>query len=73
MKNSERQGINEENLVIEEKVIKRIPLTQESYKYLKKMAIDLDMDSDGKISLDMIGACIDLLILKKNSQLTTFE
>ena len=73
MKNNERQGINEENLVIEEKVIKRIPLTQESYKYLKKMAIDLDMDSDGKISLDMIGACIDLLILKKNSQLTTFE
>lgn len=69
MKNNERQDINEENLVIEEKVIKRIPLMQESYKYLKKMAIDLDMDSDGKISLDMIGSCIDLLIKQKNSQL----
>ncbi|MFA6195307.1 MAG: hypothetical protein WC656_01530 [Sulfurimonas sp.] len=56
-------------LGIEEKITKKIPLLQDTHKSLKKMVIDLDLDSDGKISLDMIGSCIDMLVREKNETL----
>lgn len=49
-----------------ETVIKRFPLSQKSYKFLKKMVIDLDLDTDGKISLDAIGKCMDIIIEEKS-------
>jgi len=47
---------------VEASIVKRIPLKAETYKFLKKMAIDLELDGDGAIKPDMIGACIDKLV-----------
>ena len=45
-----------------EKVVKRVPMLPETYKFLKIMAIDMDLDADGAIKPEMIGHCIDELI-----------
>jgi hypothetical protein len=44
------------------RIIKRIPLNRETHKFLKKMAIDLDLDNDGAIKPEIIGECIDRLV-----------
>lgn len=48
-----------------EKVVKRVPMLPETYKYLKIMAIDMDLDADGAIKPEMIGLCIDKLVADK--------
>jgi hypothetical protein len=58
------------NIEESEKIVKRFPLNRETYKYLKKMAIDLDLDTDGAIKPEVIGECIDkaIEIIKKKQQ-----
>jgi len=46
-------------------IVKRIEFPAETYKELKKMAIDMELDNDGKISPKMIGMVIEKLVLSK--------
>jgi len=39
-------------------------ITRDSYKALKKMAIDFDIDDDGKITPETLGECINHLLLE---------
>jgi len=50
-----------QNHQIEEKIFKKIPLKPNTLKTLKVMAIEMDLDKDGKITADMFGICIDEL------------
>jgi hypothetical protein len=45
-----------------EKITKRIAMSQDTYKYLKKMSIDLEIDNDGKFTPEVLGICIDEMI-----------
>ena len=55
---SENDNVESNN----EKVTKRVPLNKETYKFLKKMVIEEDLDNDGIIKPEMIGECIDKLV-----------
>lgn len=47
-------------------VTKKILITKDTYKILKKLTIDLDLDDDGKILPEMLGECVNYLV-KNNS------
>ena len=51
-----------------QKISRRFVILPETLKALKKMVIELDMDNDGKISNDMLGACIDMLVQEKENK-----
>jgi len=55
---SENDNVESNN----EKVTKRVPLNKETYKFIKKMVIEEDLDNDGTIKPEMIGVCIDKLV-----------
>jgi hypothetical protein len=46
-------------------ITKKILISSGTYKELKKRVIDLDLDTDGKISPEMLGIAIESL-LKRN-------
>jgi len=45
-----------------ERVVKRISMSSETYKTLKKIAIDLELDNDAKVGPEALGLCIDKVI-----------
>lgn len=59
-------AINDISEKASDRVTKRFNISNETYKSLKKMVIDMEMDIGDKINADALGICIDKLISIKN-------
>jgi hypothetical protein len=70
MDNLNADDINKINYISEkvsDRITKRFSISHETYKSLKKMAIDMELDVGDKISADALGLCIDELVSIKNN------
>lgn len=59
--------INDLSEKVSDRVTKRFSISHETYKSLKKMVIDMEMDIGDKINADALGICIDKLVSMKNN------